>query len=217
MPLPEILTLHEVSDYLRVSEQIVLDWAQKGEIPCGKLGDEWRFRRDEVDQWVKKKLAPPKPHSAQEPIAIADVLRPECVLLLDVTHKQDALEAMVDCLVAHHHIPDRAECLTALAQREELMSTGIGLGVGVPHVRLPSIPNMVMAAAVSKRDITDYASLDGMPVRLLFMIVAGHDQHADYLRLLSSIGRRIKVGFLRDRLIDAPTPQAFYDALVEDD
>jgi nitrogen PTS system EIIA component len=86
----------------------------------------------------------------------------------------------------------------------------------VPHVRMPSVSKMVMAAATSRSFITDYASLDGMPVRLIFMIVAGQGQHAEYLRLLASIGRRIKVGLLRDQLLDARDPRAFYDLLVEE-
>lgn len=217
MSMPEILTLKEVSEYLRVSERTVLDWAQKGEIPCGKLGNSWRFQRSEVDQWVKRKLGPARPAGTPDPIAISEVLHPDRVLLLDVTKKADAFDALVDCLTEQKHIPDRAEFVDALLRREELMSTGIGLGVGVPHVRLQSISSMVMAAAASKRDITDYVSLDGMPVRLIFMIVAGKGQHAEYLRLLSSIGRRIKVGLLRDRLLDAPDPQAFYDTLIEED
>ena len=217
MTMPDILTLKEVSAYLRVSERTVLEWAQKGEIPSGKLGNSWRFRRDEIDQWVKRKLVPSRQSTAPDPIAIREVLQPERVLLLDVATKADAFDALVDCLVQHHDVPDRAELVDGLMRREELMSTGIGLGVGVPHVRLESISNIVMAGATSRRDITDYASLDGMPVRLIFMIVAGEGQQAEYLRLLSSIGRRIKIGSLRDRLLDAPNPQAFYDALVEED
>lgn len=216
MALPDILTLKEVSDYLRVSERTVLEWAQKGQIPSGKLGNSWRFRREEVDQWVKKKLVPPIPAALPAPIAISEVLTLDRVLILDVARKAEAFDKLADCLVDQKCAPDRTELVHALMSREELMSTGIGLGVGVPHVRLPSIATMAMAAAVSRCEITDYASLDGLPVRLIFMIIAGKGQHAEYLRLLSSIGRRIKAGSLRDRLIDAADPQTFYDALIEE-
>jgi nitrogen PTS system EIIA component len=215
MAMPEILTVKEVSDYLRVSERTVLEWAQKGEVPCGKLGNSWRFRREEIDRWVDSKLSKNRTASPP-PVSIREVLRPERVLLLDVERKQEAFDALIDCFAASKAAPDRAELAQALARREELMSTGIGLGVGVPHVRMPSVSKMVMAAATSRSFITDYASLDGMPVRLIFMIVAGQGQHAEYLRLLASIGRRIKVGLLRDQLLDARDPRAFYDLLVEE-
>ena len=40
----DILTIEEVAKYLRVSERTVYDWAQKGEIPSGKIGTVWRFK-----------------------------------------------------------------------------------------------------------------------------------------------------------------------------
>lgn len=214
MSRPDILTLKEIAEYLRISEATVLEWAEKGEIPTGKFGESWRIRRADLDSWIQSKMQR-SPGAVAPPGVIRDVLRPECVLLLNVTRKTDAFKALVECLVVQNHVSDREELTQALARREELMSTGIGLGVGVPHVRLPSVTSMVMAAAVSQNDITDYASLDGMPVRLIFMIVAGAGQHADYLRILSSIGRRIKVPHLRDRLLDAPDPQSFFNLLVD--
>ena len=53
----DILTIDEVADYLRVSERTIYDWANKGTIPCGKLGTTWRFKRTEVQRWVDEKLS----------------------------------------------------------------------------------------------------------------------------------------------------------------
>jgi len=44
----DILTIEEVAKYLRVSERTVYDWAQKGEIPSGKIGTVWRFKKTEM-------------------------------------------------------------------------------------------------------------------------------------------------------------------------
>ena len=48
----DILTIEEVAKYLRVSERTVYDWAQKGEIPSGKIGTVWRFKKSEIEKWV---------------------------------------------------------------------------------------------------------------------------------------------------------------------
>ena len=48
----DILTIEEVAKYLRVSERTVYDWAQKGEIPSGKIGTVWRFKKSEIETWV---------------------------------------------------------------------------------------------------------------------------------------------------------------------
>ena len=53
----DILTIEEVAKYLRVSERTVYDWAQKGEIPAGKIGTVWRFKKSEVENWVNARLS----------------------------------------------------------------------------------------------------------------------------------------------------------------
>ena len=53
----EIMTIEEVAEYLRVSERTVYDWAQKGDLPGGKLGTTWRFKREDVENWVDSRLS----------------------------------------------------------------------------------------------------------------------------------------------------------------
>ena len=53
----DILTIEEVASYLRVSDRTVYDWAQKGEIPAGKIGTVWRFKKSEVEKWVNERLS----------------------------------------------------------------------------------------------------------------------------------------------------------------
>ena len=55
--IDDILTIDEVANYLRVSERTVYDWAQKGEIPSGKIGTVWRFKKSEIEKWVNDSLS----------------------------------------------------------------------------------------------------------------------------------------------------------------
>ena len=55
--IDDILTIDEVANYLRVSERTVYDWAQKGEIPSGKIGTVWRFKKSEIEKWVNDRLS----------------------------------------------------------------------------------------------------------------------------------------------------------------
>lgn len=209
----DILTIKDVAEHLQVSERTVSDWAQKGEIPCGKLGNSWRFKRVEVERWLDEKLTgKPKP-AEKSAISVEDVLAPERVLFLDETKKREVLDALIYSLAQVPDIADVNELATEILHREELMSTGIGLGVAIPHVRLTSLNRSVMAAAVARNDIEDYDSIDGQPVRLIFMIAAGHDQHAQYLRLLSSLANLLKDEKMRQQLVEAPSPAAFFDTL----
>lgn len=212
----EILTLEEVAEYLRVSERTVYDWANKGEIPCGKLGTTWRFKRSEVERWVDSKLTQPKKPVRAETISLRDVLTPERVLMLQCETKEDALNALVDSLGSAPEVKDAEELRREVFEREALMSTGIGFGIGVPHVRLASVKNLVLAVAVNDREIGDYASLDERPVRIICMVAARDNQHTQYLKALAAISTLMKESAVRDALLDAENSEAVYKLLTED-
>lgn len=210
----DILTIKDVAEHLQVSERTVSDWAQKGEIPCGKLGNSWRFKRIEVERWLDKKLVGNKRESEKLAIAIADVLTKERVLFLNVSIKREVLNLLIDCLAQAPEVVDREALAYEIFQREELMSTGIGLGVAIPHVRLPSLNKMIMAAALIQNGMDDYNALDGQPVQLVFMIAAGHHQHAEYLKLLSSLANLVKEESVRQQLIHSISPEDFFKTLI---
>lgn len=52
----EILTVEEVAKYLKLKPQTVYKWAQEGQIPCAKVGKEWRFRKRILDEWVDSSI-----------------------------------------------------------------------------------------------------------------------------------------------------------------
>jgi len=50
----DILTIRDVAEYLKVTEKTVYGLAQKRKIPCFKVGGQWRFRREDLDDWIKR-------------------------------------------------------------------------------------------------------------------------------------------------------------------
>ena len=54
--MDNIMTLEEVAKYLKMKPQTIYLWAQKGNIPAVKLGKEWRFRRDVIDEWLNQRF-----------------------------------------------------------------------------------------------------------------------------------------------------------------
>jgi nitrogen PTS system EIIA component len=200
----DIMTLEEVADYLRVSERTVSEWAQKGDLPGGKLGTSWRFMRKDVERWVAERISagnqsPMAPVSAMP----ATILKPERILILEGHHqKMDILRILADRLIGTGRVGDATIFWQALVDRENLMSTGIGCGIGVPHIRQPSIQDLFMAMAICPDGIPDYISLDEEPVRIVCMLAARTDQHAQYLRMLSFISARLKHAPFRKHLIE---------------
>jgi PTS system nitrogen regulatory IIA component len=210
----DILTIEEVARYLRVSERTVYDWAQKGEIPSGKIGTVWRFKKSEIERWVNERLSSGKSSQISSIVQLQNIISPDRVLILNHAKKRDALVALAENISTAPQIKNRQELLSELLRREELMSTAIGRGIAIPHVRLSSVTDLVVSVGVSRCDIIDFQSLDDVPVRLLFMIAAAYNQHAYYLQTLSFFSSRLKATEIREALLAATNPDMAYRALL---
>jgi len=210
----DILTLEEVAKYLRVSERTVYDCAQKGEIPAGKIRTAWRFKKSEIDKWVNDKLTSTSLNPQFNPIHALSILSLHRVLFLNHSSKRDALLALAENLAASPQVKNRQELASEILKREELMSTAIGCGIAIPHVRLSSVTDLVVSAGISRVDIVDFHPLDDEPVRIVLMIAAANNQHAYYLQTLSWFSNRLKNKELRDSLLKVQTTQEAYDLLT---
>jgi len=213
----DILTIEEVARYLRVSERTVYDWAQKGEIPSGKIGTVWRFKKSEIERWVNERLSSNKPSGVFSIVQIQNILSPDRIVFLNHSKKRDALVSLADNLAGAPQIKSKQELIAEILRREELMSTAIGRGIAIPHVRLSSVTDLVVSVGISQVDIIDFQSLDDVPVRLLFMIAAAYNQHAYYLQALSFFSSKLKNNELRAALAASKTPQEAYSLLVSQD
>jgi len=210
----DILTLEEVAKYLRVSERTVYDCAQKGEIPAGKIRASWRFKKSEIDKWVNDKLSSSSLNPVTSSIQAESLLSLHRILFLNHSSKRDALLALSENLAAAPQIKNGQELAVEILKREELMSTAIGCGIAIPHVRLSSVTDLVVSVGISRVDIIGFHPMDDEPVRLVFMIAAAGNQHAYYLQTLSWFSARLKNKELRDSLLKAQTPQEVYNLLT---
>jgi len=209
-----ILTIEEVAKYIKISERTIYDWAQKGDIPAGKLGNVWRFRKSEIDQWVNDKL---KSTKTKDPALneLLHLLAPERVLVTNFSTKRDIITALINSLAEAPQVKDRKKLEESIWEREKLMSTGIGLGIGIPHVRISSVRDITVSIAINKTDIIDYQTLDDIPVRIVIMVAAAQNQHAEYLKLLSSISKLLKDESFRTNLLIQEDPLKIYNHLTK--
>jgi len=212
-----ILTIEEVAKYLRVSERTVYDWAQKGEIPSGKIGTVWRFKKSEIEQWVNDRLSTGRIRGQPKTVRTQAILSPQRVLFLNYPYKKDALIDLAKNLSTAPQVKNSQELVIEIFKREELMSTAIGRGIAIPHIRLQSITDLVVSVGISRVDITDFNPLDDEPVRLVFMIAAAYNQHTEYLQTLSYFSARLKNRILRDSLTNAKTENEVYKLLTEEE
>lgn len=137
-------------------------------------------------------------------------LSPQRVFLTQARSKNDILSALVDGLGVSGEVNDRQALYTAIFTREELMSTGIGLGIGVPHARISSVRRMVMAVAVNDQPLNDYESIDNQPVQIVFMVAGRPDQQSNYVRLLAVLSHVVKQEAHRKSILAAKTTEEIY-------
>ena len=147
-------------------------------------------------------------------IQLETIVSPDRIIFPSYSSKRDALLALADNIATAPQIKNRQEVAEEILKREELMSTAIGRGIAIPHIRLASITDLVVSVGISQTDIIDFQALDDEPVRLIFMIAAAYNQHAYYLQTLSFFSARLKNLELRNALLAAKTPQEVYGILV---
>jgi len=141
------------------------------------------------------------------------LITPDSILLLKETGKNDALVRLVASVPEAASSLSGKEILEKLLAREELMSTGIGLGLGIPHIRAAGIETPVLRIGVQPKGIQDYESIDGLPVKILFMILLKEDQQREHVALLSEIVSLMKIEQLRNQLTAISSPEQGYGLL----
>ncbi|MCQ2610246.1 MAG: PTS sugar transporter subunit IIA [Treponema sp.] len=213
----DILTIEEVAKYLRVSERTVYDWAQKGEIPSGKIGTVWRFKKSEIEKWVNDRLSSgTKAANVNQTVQIKNIVSPDRIVYITQSTKHDALVELAANLATAPQVKFAQELETEILKREELMSTAIGRGIAIPHVRLSSVTDLVMSVGICKNPVIDFQTIDDVPVQLLIMIAAAYNQHSYYLQTLSFLSSKLKKTELRDGLLSSTSPEEAYKLLIAD-
>lgn len=131
-------------------------------------------------------------------------------------HSLDLEGALQELLaVCVKQFPDlKAETLLkGLLARESTMTTYLGLGVALPHVRVKMGRRYILAIGRSRAGIKHDGALNDERVRLIVMLIAG-EKARDYLQVLASIARQVKEPELVDGLVNAPSLDALHEQLV---
>ena len=105
---------------------------------------------------------------------------------LEGVDKRQAIEALVDLIVASGKVTDRGAILSAVVDREARGSTGLENGIAIPHARTAGVTDVLCALGISKAGI-DFDSVDGRPCHLIFLIVAPPEESTGYLKALAAV------------------------------
>jgi len=150
-------------------------------------------------------------------VKITDFLSVRAVIpALASREKIAALQEMADWLASSHQSLDKQQVLEVLLEREKISTTAIGEGVAIPHGKLPGVERVLGVFARSPEGV-DFASLDGGPTHLFFVLIAPENAAADHLKALARISRLLKDEAIRRRLLKGRNSQEIFQIIAEED
>jgi fructose-specific phosphotransferase system IIA component len=134
---------------------------------------------------------------------ISEILEVELISTkVEGSDKDTVLNSMIELVSQSQKITDKEKVREAIFNREKIMSTGVGKGFAIPHGKTDGILDMVAAFGITETDV-NFDSLDGEPVRLIFLLVGKENLVGPHLKLLSRISRLLNKDDFRVRLLTA--------------
>jgi PTS system nitrogen regulatory IIA component len=145
---------------------------------------------------------------------IADLLTPSSVIAnLRVASKKQTLQELARRAAPIVGLHER-RVFDVLVERERLGSTGVGMGIAIPHGKLFELTRLHGLFARLERPV-DFAAIDDRPVDLIFLLLAPESAGADHLKALARIARHLREPGVAAKLRASPDKSALYAVLTE--
>lgn len=124
---------------------------------------------------------------------LSDFIKKENIVFLDTNDMEETVEILVENAYNSGIIKDKKMFINAVLEREELVSTGIGLGVALPHAKLLDIEDFFIVIGINKEGI-DWDAIDRNPVGIVFLIGGPEKENSqkEYLKIISKFMLLIK-------------------------
>ncbi len=134
---------------------------------------------------------------------VSNYLDESSICFLNVNSRDEALDALVEALASTGKIADRESFFKAILDREKIVSTGIGMGVAIPHAKMDEFDSFFIAVGIQKEKGLEWNALDKAPVKLIFMIGGPENRQTEYLQILSRLTFALKNVELRKNLLNS--------------
>jgi PTS system nitrogen regulatory IIA component len=152
-----------------------------------------------------------KPLRKKAVMKIADYFDTRLICFLEEETRDEAIDALLELLDDEGKLPDKQAFRKAIYHREGIVSTGIGMGVAVPHAKMSGLREFFIAIGIQKKKGIEWNALDKVPVRIIFMIGGPDDKQSEYLQILSLLTSAIRDVELRKQLLKAAKPEEVFE------
>jgi len=150
-------------------------------------------------------------------LKILDLIDPQCIKLDLKSRKRKELgREMTDLLFQAGKIKEREKVEETMIERERKGSSGIGEGIAIPHIMSSEVSQTLMAFGQSKKGI-NFASMDGKPVYLVFLLVGPTNDAMLHLKILAKLCRFLHNSLFKQALLEAKSREEIIKAFVEEE
>lgn len=143
---------------------------------------------------------------------LASLITADRIIDLKAATKNEALKELFEVMETAPEITNGREFEESVLEREKILSTGIGLEMAIPHVKIPAVSNFVMAIGRSKAGI-DFDALDGKPVKIVILIASSDRQKDDFLKVQAKVVLLFKDAAFRRKIMKAKDAEEILDLL----
>lgn len=141
---------------------------------------------------------------------LAQYMDSNLIAFIQADTRDESLHQLVEQAFKAGKLKDKDLFYNAIIAREKIVSTGIGMGVAIPHAKLPHFDHFFIAIGVLQKPI-EWNALDKAPVRLIFMIGGPDDKQTEYLQLLSHLTQFIKDEERRKKILNLNNTKAIIE------
>ncbi|HEX42672.1 MAG TPA: PTS sugar transporter subunit IIA [Phycisphaerales bacterium] len=121
---------------------------------------------------------------------------------LQSNDKPDVLRELVQILKDAGEIDDYDTVLKAVQDREDKLSTGLQAGIAVPHAKTSAVSSLKLALGIAPQGI-DFDSMDGLPTKLFFLLIASPDRSGPHVEALAEIAKLARSQAFCNALVNA--------------
>ena len=150
-------------------------------------------------------------------MTLLDILSPNSTIVgLSADSKEGISRELVESLEEGESISNRDKVLQAVLERENIMSTGIGDGIAIPHGKSDAVVKLTAALGTHKRGV-DFEALDGEPAFVFFLLVSPANISGPHIKALARISRLLKNDDFKKSLIEATTADEIVAAIEKEE
>ena len=148
---------------------------------------------------------------------ISEILVPQTIQVAQrISSKIELIDALMTLACKTGKVIDKDLVKAEVLKREEIMSTGIGDGIAIPHAKSNYVSDTICSIVILNESV-EYNSIDGKPVNIAFLLLGRENNVGSHLRVLSKISRFLSSKDNIESLIKCKTPKDVYDYLVSID